>query len=68
MTGLILSTLIFQKNELDAWALSRDAVAYSLGLFCLVIFFANDTIQWYEALTMVLLYMAYVAGKYEELL
>lgn len=46
--------------QLTAWPLIRDTTFYSIALIVLVIFFGDDQITWWEALTLFLWYFAYV--------
>uniref|UniRef100_A0A1I7X809 Na_Ca_ex domain-containing protein n=1 Tax=Heterorhabditis bacteriophora TaxID=37862 RepID=A0A1I7X809_HETBA len=45
--------------HLTWWPLFRDMSFYIVGLLFLVIFFADEKISWYEALTMLLIYVIY---------
>eukprot|EP01006_Ploeotia_vitrea_P034966 TRINITY_DN65827_c5_g1_i1.p1 TRINITY_DN65827_c5_g1~~TRINITY_DN65827_c5_g1_i1.p1 ORF type:complete len:720 (+),score=418.55 TRINITY_DN65827_c5_g1_i1:228-2387(+) len=53
---------IFSKEllHLTWWPLARDSVCYSISLICLVGFFEDRVIEWYEALMLLLLYAGYV--------
>ena len=42
------------------WPLFRDVSFYSLSLSCLIGFFSDNKIEWYEALILFLCYLAYV--------
>ncbi len=42
------------------WPLFRDVSFYSLSLICLIGFFLNNKIDWYEALVLLCCYFAYV--------
>ena len=57
--------------DLTAWPLIRDTSFYSTALLLLVVFFRDDTIEWYEALILFILYFSYVAfmkfnGRFEK--
>lgn len=47
--------------ELTPYPLCRDSLWYILSLLTLVIFFMDQTIEWWEALIQFLVYVAYVA-------
>ncbi len=42
------------------WPLFRDVSFYSLSLICLIVFFLDNKIYWWEALLLMLCYVAYV--------
>ena len=46
--------------SLTAWPLIRDVFFYSVSLILLVAFFTDEKIYWYEALILLLWYVAYV--------
>ena len=46
--------------SLTAWPLIRDVFFYSISLILLVAFFTDELIYWYEALILLLWYVAYV--------
>ena len=46
--------------SLTAWPLIRDVFFYSISLILLVAFFTDELIHWYEALILLLWYVAYV--------
>lgn len=46
--------------DLTAWPLIRDTSFYSTALLLLVYFFQDDSIEWYEALILFVLYFCYV--------
>lgn len=48
---------------LDWWPLTRDCVAYGLTVVLLIITIRDERIEWYESLTLVLLYFVYIAGE-----
>ena len=57
--------------DLTAWPLIRDTSFYSTALLLLVVFFRDDTIEWWEALILFILYFSYVAfmkfnGRFEK--
>jgi len=41
------------------WPLFRDSLFYTVGLVALTLFFSDESIEWYEALTLFLLYIVY---------
>ena len=45
---------------LTVWPLLRDAAFYSLSLLLLTVFYADNMICWYESLSLLLCYAAYV--------
>jgi sodium/potassium/calcium exchanger 2 len=53
---------IFSKDVLVLtwWPLFRDVFFYSIDLILLMIFFDDDIIKWYEALTLLICYFLYV--------
>ena len=53
---------MFSKTVLTLtwWPLFRDCTFYSISLLILVLFFVDEVIMWYEALTLLGLYAAYV--------
>ena len=50
----------FSNFSLTAWPLIRDVFFYSVSLILLVAFFTDEKIHWYEALILLLWYVAYV--------
>lgn len=54
---------IFSKTVLTLtwWPLFRDCTFYSVSLLTLIWFFRDNLIEWYEALTLFMLYVAYVS-------
>ncbi|XP_065225151.1 sodium/potassium/calcium exchanger Nckx30C [Planococcus citri] len=42
------------------WPLFRDCTFYSIGLLTLIVFFRDNLIEWYEAMILFMLYIAYV--------
>ena len=52
--------LLFLNFSLTAWPLIRDVFFYSVSLILLVAFFTDEKIYWYEALILLLWYVAYV--------
>ena len=50
----------FLNFSLTAWPLIRDVFFYSVSLILLVAFFTDEKIHWYEALILLLWYVAYV--------
>ncbi|CAH1184133.1 unnamed protein product [Phyllotreta striolata] len=55
-------TLAITGKELilDWWPLTRDSLVYAISV-CLLIGFLNDEkIEWYEAMTLVLVYLSYI--------
>lgn len=55
-------TLAFtgSKSQLEWWSLTRDSVIYGISVCLLVWFLNNEQIEWYEALTLVLVYVLYI--------
>lgn len=43
------------------WPLFRDCTFYSVSLITLILFFRDNFIEWYEALTLLSIYLAYVS-------
>lgn len=56
MCALVSKTVL----ELTWWPLFRDVTFYSIDLVVLIVFFQDEEIQWWEALILFLLYLAYV--------
>lgn len=54
---------IFSRTVLTLtwWPLFRDCTFYSISLITLIIFFRDNYIYWYEALTLFIIYLAYVS-------
>ena len=57
---LVFSLMFFLNFSLTAWPLIRDVFFYSVSLILLVAFFTDEKIYWYEALILLLWYVAYV--------
>ena len=53
---------LFSKTVLHLtwWPLLRDCTFYSISLITLIAFFIDETIEWWEALTLLSIYGAYV--------
>ena len=53
---------VFSKNllKLTWWPLFRDVTFYSIDLILLIVFFADDLIQWWESLILFSCYFCYV--------
>ncbi|XP_040566722.1 sodium/potassium/calcium exchanger Nckx30C isoform X6 [Lepeophtheirus salmonis] len=53
---------LFSKTVLHLtwWPLFRDCTFYSISLVTLIVFFIDDTIEWYESGTLLGIYFAYV--------
>lgn len=56
MCALFSNTVL----HLTWWPLFRDCTFYSVALIFLMFFFRDNEIWWYEALTLLLIYAAYV--------
>ncbi|XP_059486292.1 sodium/potassium/calcium exchanger Nckx30C isoform X2 [Neocloeon triangulifer] len=54
---------IFSRTVLTLtwWPLFRDCTFYSVSLITLIVFFRDNNIYWYEALTLFIIYLAYVS-------
>lgn len=54
---------IFSKTVLSLtwWPLFRDCFFYSISLITLIIFFRDNSIEWYEALVLFMFYILYVS-------
>jgi len=54
---------IFSRTVLTLtwWPLFRDCTFYSISLITLIIFFRDNSIHWYEALTLFSIYLLYVS-------
>lgn len=57
--GLALA-LSNTKLKLDWWPLTRDSLVYGISVCVLITFLNNDKVEWYEALILVLVYVAYI--------
>jgi len=53
---------LFSKTVLHLtwWPLFRDCAFYSISLITLILFFIDETITWYESLTLLCIYASYV--------
>ncbi|CAB3361728.1 Hypothetical predicted protein [Cloeon dipterum] len=49
---------------LEWWPLTRDCVAYGITVVLLIITIRDERVEWYEALTLVLIYFVYIAVMY----
>ncbi|XP_026463944.1 sodium/potassium/calcium exchanger 3 [Ctenocephalides felis] len=49
---------------LDWWPLTRDCLAYGITVSILICIIHDERVEWYEALTLVLLYIVYIAVMY----
>ncbi|XP_017877051.1 sodium/potassium/calcium exchanger 5 isoform X3 [Ceratina calcarata] len=49
---------------LDWWPVSRDCLAYGVTVAILICIIHDERVEWYEALTLVLLYIVYIAVMY----
>jgi len=52
-----------QVVPLDWWPLTRDCLAYGVTVSLMICIIHDERVEWYEALTLVLLYIVYTAGK-----
>ncbi|XP_057662695.1 sodium/potassium/calcium exchanger 4-like isoform X1 [Diorhabda carinulata] len=59
VSGLTLG-LTGMKSNLNWWALSRDSLIYGISVCLLIGFLNNERIEWYEALTLILVYAVYI--------
>ncbi|CAG5129096.1 unnamed protein product [Candidula unifasciata] len=57
-TSVVLSK---EALALHWWPVFRDVSFYSLSLSCLIGFFSNDRIEWWEAFSLFLCYVAYIS-------
>jgi Ca2+/Na+ antiporter len=48
---------------LDWWPLTRDCLAYGVTVSLMICIIHDERVEWYEALTLVLLYIVYTAGN-----
>lgn len=53
-----------QVVPLDWWPLTRDCLAYGITVSILICIIHDERVEWYEALTLVLLYIVYIAVMY----
>lgn len=53
-----------QVVPLDWWPVSRDCLAYGVTVAILICIIHDERVEWYEALTLVLLYIVYIAVMY----
>ena len=53
---------IFSKGvlELTWWPLFRDVTFYSISLICLIVFFIDEHIEWWESVLLLVCYASYV--------
>ncbi|CAB0011618.1 unnamed protein product [Nesidiocoris tenuis] len=49
--------------RLKGWSLSRDSLFYCAALVMLCVALTDNKIEWYEALTLVLIYLFYIADR-----
>ncbi|XP_044014616.1 sodium/potassium/calcium exchanger 3 [Aphidius gifuensis] len=49
---------------LDWWPVTRDCLAYGVTVAILICIIHDERVEWYEALTLVLLYIVYIAVMY----
>lgn len=68
-TSVLQSSLIttFSRTQvvpLDWWPVSRDCLAYGVTVAILICIIHDERVEWYEALTLVLLYIVYIAVMY----
>ncbi|KAK7872839.1 hypothetical protein R5R35_006711 [Gryllus longicercus] len=49
---------------LDWWPLTRDCLAYGVTVALMICIIHDERVEWYEALTLVLLYIVYIAVMY----
>nr|CAD7455680.1 unnamed protein product [Timema tahoe] len=49
---------------LDWWPLTRDCLAYGVTVSLMICIIHDERVEWYEALTLVLLYIVYTAVMY----
>ncbi|GLG94216.1 Potassium-dependent sodium-calcium exchanger [Gryllus bimaculatus] len=55
-----------QVVPLDWWPLTRDCLAYGVTVALMICIIHDERVEWYEALTLVLLYIVYIAGDRKE--
>ncbi|GJQ67441.1 hypothetical protein Trydic_g8294 [Trypoxylus dichotomus] len=53
-----------QVVPLDWWPLTRDCLAYGITVSILICIIHDERVEWYEALTLVLLYTVYILIMY----
>ncbi|XP_014204897.1 sodium/potassium/calcium exchanger 3 isoform X1 [Copidosoma floridanum] len=53
-----------QVVPLDWWPVSRDCLAYGVTVAILICIIHDERVEWYEALSLVLLYIVYIAVMY----
>ncbi|KAJ7384499.1 hypothetical protein OS493_021128 [Desmophyllum pertusum] len=53
---------VFSKEilKLTWWPLFRDCMFYSIAVIVLIAFFTNESIEWWEALLLMIIYFVYV--------
>lgn len=54
---------LLQVVPLDWWPLTRDCLAYGVTVSLMICIIHDERVEWYEALTLVLLYIVYIASK-----
>jgi Ca2+/Na+ antiporter len=74
--GMVTTQLLFSKLlsvlmqcgvqvvPLDWWPLTRDCLAYGITVSILICIIHDERVEWYEALTLVLLYTVYILIMY----
>lgn len=55
---------MLQLVPLDWWPVTRDCLAYGVTVAILICIIHDERVEWYEALTLVLLYIVYIAVMY----
>lgn len=53
-----------KEVPLDWWPLTRDCLAYGITVSILICIIHDERVEWYEALTLVLLYTVYILIMY----
>ena len=59
-----LNPFVQQVVPLDWWPVSRDCLAYGVTVAILICIIHDERVEWYEALSLVLLYIVYIAVMY----
>ncbi|CAG9859944.1 unnamed protein product [Phyllotreta striolata] len=57
--GLTLA-IIGAEIQLERWSITRDSLVYGVSACLLIVFLNNEKIEWFEAMILVLLYIAYI--------
>ncbi len=49
---------------MDFWPITRETLAYLTSVIALVVILNDNKVEWFEAATLISLYILYLIGKY----